>query len=98
MNTDFKLKSPTMVLSFSSLLLLTVGGPALWVGASAANSTSVEMWAYPTMYAGFGISALGYVLFLLTLLSAFVTIILRAKRSAGIDAKVLTRRCQNPES
>lgn len=80
MKTDFKPNSPTIILAFSSLLFLTVGGPILWVGANAATSGRVE--AYPTMYAGAGVFALGYLLFVLTLMSAFATIIVRAFRSS----------------
>jgi hypothetical protein len=84
MNTDFRWNSPTIVLAFGSLLFLTIGGPMLWVGARAA--TSGQAWAYPTMYAGFGVFGLGYILFVSTLIAAFATIIFRALRSSRIDA------------
>ena len=86
MNTDFKPNSPTIVLAFSSLLLLTIGGPILWAGANGAHWTSVPLWAYPTMYAGSGLFVVGYMLFVATLVSAFVTIAIRAKRSSHVDA------------
>ncbi len=82
MNTDFKANSPTIVLTFSSLLLLSIGGPLLWVGTNSVHLPSVQMWAYPTMYLGSGIFALGYVLFVLTLVSAFATFIVRARHSS----------------
>ena len=78
MNTDFKPNSPTIVFAFSSLPMIAIGGPLLWVGANAALSTTDPMWARPTMYAGSGIFAVGYLLFVLTLLSAFATILIRS--------------------
>ena len=87
MNTDFKPNSPTIVCAFSSLLLLTIGGPILWAGANAAHWTSVPMWAYPTMYAGSAVFVVGYLLFVATLVSAFVTIVIRAKRSSHAEVE-----------
>ena len=86
MTTDFKPNSPTIVLAFSSLLFLAVGGPIMWVAANATHSTSVRAWAYPMMYAGSGVFALGYLLFVLTLLSAFAAIIVRTIRASRVGA------------
>lgn len=86
MNTNFKPNSPTIIFAFSSLLLLTIGGPILWAGANAAGGTSVPLWAYPTMYAGSAVFVVGYTLFVATLVSAFVTFAIRAKRSSHMDA------------
>ncbi len=82
MNTDFKANSPTIVLAFSSLLLLSIGGPLMWAGANSVHLSTAPLWASPTMYAGVGVFALGYVLFVLTLISAFATIIVRMKHTS----------------